>query len=97
MNLQVPYETGRARPCWPSITTARWRQFPFQVRRDGARDLHVRRMARSCPTRSGKAGDTLLAFITGDGDSDADSGHRSDPAASTALHALPKSRLPRDA
>jgi uncharacterized protein (TIGR03437 family) len=46
------------------------------------------------PNASGKVGDTLLAFVTGDGDQTPTLATGATPASGTALSRLPKSRMP---
>jgi uncharacterized protein (TIGR03437 family) len=93
LNLQVPYETGAGTAVLAVNNNGQVASFPFQVSvtapgifvaQDGSNLL--------VPNSTAKAGDTLLAFITGDGDLTPTLATGATPAAGTAVSRLPKPR-----
>jgi uncharacterized protein (TIGR03437 family) len=93
MVIQIPYEVG-AGPAVLEVNSfgeVAYYQFQISPVAPGiftAPDLSV------APNPSGKPGDALLAFITGDGDLSPSLPTGASPPASTAVASLPKSRLP---
>ena len=93
MVVQIPYEAG-AGPAVLAVNNngqVAFYRFQIAVAAPGiftAPDLSL------APNASGKPGDTLLAFVTGDGDLTPTLATGATPAASTALSRLPKARLP---
>ncbi len=91
--VQIPYEAG-AGPAVLAVNNnglVAFYRFQISVTAPGiftAPDLSV------APNSSGKPGDTLLAFITGDGDLTPTLATGAAPASTTALSRLPKSRQP---
>jgi uncharacterized protein (TIGR03437 family) len=67
--------------------------FPFTVS-TAAPGIFTGTDGTLAPNASGKVGDTLLAFITGDGDQTPTLATGATPAAGTAVSRLPRSRLP---
>jgi uncharacterized protein (TIGR03437 family) len=93
LNLQVPYETGAGTAVLAVNNNGQVASFPFQVSvtapgifvaQDGSNLL--------VPISTAKAGDTLLAFITGDGDLTPTLPTGATPAAGTAVARLPRPR-----
>jgi uncharacterized protein (TIGR03437 family) len=93
LNVQVPYETGLGLAVLAVNNNGQVAQFPFQVGVT-APGIFTAPDGTLVPNASGKAGDTLLAFITGDGDQTPTIATGATPPASTAPARLPRSRLP---
>jgi uncharacterized protein (TIGR03437 family) len=93
LNIQIPYETGLGTAVLAVNNNGKVTSFLFQVSvtapgifvaGDGTNAL--------VPNTSGKAGDTLLAFITGDGDQTPTLATGATTPAGTPISQLPKSR-----
>jgi uncharacterized protein (TIGR03437 family) len=92
LNVQVPFETGQGLAVLAVNNNGQVASLPFQVAVT-APGIFVQD-GTLVPFAQAKAGDTLLAFITGDGDQTPTIATGDTPAATTALSRLPKSRLP---
>jgi uncharacterized protein (TIGR03437 family) len=93
INLQVPYETGTGTAVLAINNNGNVASFAFPVS-VSAPGIFVGPDGSVAPNATGKAGDTLLAFVTGDGDQTPTLATGATPAPGTALSRLPKSRLP---
>jgi uncharacterized protein (TIGR03437 family) len=93
LNVQVPYETGAGPAVLAVDNNGQVAAFPFQVS-IAAPGIFTAQDGTLVPNAAGKAGDTLLAFITGDGDLTPTLATGATPAPNTALTRLPKSRQP---
>jgi uncharacterized protein (TIGR03437 family) len=93
INLQVPYETGTGTAVLAINNNGNVASFAFPVS-VSAPGIFVGPDGSVAPNATGKAGDTLLAFVTGDGDQTPTLATGATPAPGTALARLPKSRLP---
>ncbi len=93
LNVQLPYETGLGSAVLAVNNNGQVAQFPFQVAVT-APGIFTAQDGTLVPNASGKAGDTLLAFITGDGDQTPTLATGATPPATTALTRLPRCRLP---
>jgi uncharacterized protein (TIGR03437 family) len=93
LNLQVPYETGAGTAMLAVNNNGKVSSFPFQVS-VSAPGIFVAQDGSNLlvPSSTAKAGDTLLAFITGDGDLTPTLATGATPAAGTAVSRLPKPR-----
>jgi uncharacterized protein (TIGR03437 family) len=93
INLQVPYETSAGTAVLAINNNGQVASIPFTVS-TAAPGIFTAADGALVPNASGKIGDALLAFITGDGDQTPTLATGSTPAAGTAAARLPKSRLP---
>ncbi len=93
INLQVPYETSAGAAVLAINNNGQVASFPFMVS-PAAPGIFTAADGTLAPNASGKVGDTLLAFLTGDGDQTPTLATGATPAAGTAVSRLPKSRLP---
>jgi uncharacterized protein (TIGR03437 family) len=95
LNVQIPYETSAGAAVLGVNNNGKVASFLFEVAPaapgifatiDDAKQL--------VPFSSGKPGDVLLAYVTGDGDLNPGTSTGASPASGTALSRLPKPRLP---
>ena len=93
LNVQVPYETGAGAAVLAVNNNGQVASFPFQVAVT-APGIFADGSGALVPVNSGKPGDTLLAFITGEGDVTPALATGATPPASTPLNRLPAPRQP---
>jgi uncharacterized protein (TIGR03437 family) len=91
INLQVPYETSAGAAVLAINNNGQVASWTFPVSA-AAPGIFTAPDGSVAPNASGKAGDTLLAFVTGDGDQTPTLATGATPASGTALARLPKSR-----
>uniref|UniRef100_Q01UW0 Peptidase S8 and S53, subtilisin, kexin, sedolisin n=1 Tax=Solibacter usitatus (strain Ellin6076) TaxID=234267 RepID=Q01UW0_SOLUE len=93
INLQVPYETTAGAAVLAINNNGQVVSLPFTIS-TAAPGIFTANDGTLVPNATGKVGDTLLAFITGDGDQTPTLATGATPAAGTAVSRLPKARLP---
>jgi uncharacterized protein (TIGR03437 family) len=93
INLQVPYETSAGAAVLAINNNGQVASIPLTVS-TAAPGIFTATDGTLVPNASGKIGDALLAFITGDGDQTPTLATGATPAAGTAVTRLPKARLP---
>ncbi len=92
INLQVPYETGAGTAVVGINNNGRLASFPFTTT-PTAPGIFMQN-GNIVPNSSGKPGDVLTLFMTGEGDVNPELITGVSPVASTALNLLPQPRLP---
>lgn len=93
INLQVPYETSVGPAVLGIVNNGQVASFQFQVA-PAAPGVFASGTGDLVPYSSGKRGDVLLAFITGEGDSTPFAPTGNTPASTTTVANLPRPRLP---
>jgi uncharacterized protein (TIGR03437 family) len=93
LNIQIPYETGAGPATLGVNNNGQVASFPFQVS-IAAPGIFTAVDGSLVPFSSGKAGDVLLLFMTGDGDLTPTIQTGATPTAGTAVSQLPHPRLP---
>ncbi len=93
LNIQIPYETGAGPAVVGVNNNGQVASFPFQVATT-APGIFVGGNNQLAPSSSGKAGDTLLLFLTGDGDLKPTLPTGETPSPATAAPNLPQPRQP---
>jgi len=93
LNIQIPYETGAGSAVVGVNNNGQVASFPFQVATT-APGIFVGGSNQLVPSSSGKAGDTLLLFLTGDGDLTPTLPTGETPSFGTLVSNLPRPRMP---
>jgi uncharacterized protein (TIGR03437 family) len=93
LNIQIPYETGAGTAVLGVNNNGQVASFPFQVAIT-APGIFTAGNGSLVPFASGKAGDVLLLFMTGDGDLTPTLETGATPTAGTATSKLPRPRMP---
>jgi uncharacterized protein (TIGR03437 family) len=92
INLQIPYETGAGTAVVGINNKGKVASFPFNTSVT-APGIFVQN-GNLVPVASGKPGDVLVLFMTGEGDVDPALFTGASPAAGTAVDKLPQPRMP---
>ena len=93
LNIQIPYETGAGPAVLGVNNLGQVSYYTFQVAAS-APGIFTDQNGALLPAASGKRGQTLLLFVTGDGDVFPPLADGATPPANTPVTNLPKPRLP---
>jgi len=93
LNIQVPYETGSGTAVLGVNNNGQVASYLFQVA-PAAPGIFTDASGALVPNASGKIGQELLLFITGEGDVSPQLADGNTPASGTPVSGLPKPRLP---
>ena len=92
LNVQIPYETSLGTAVVGVNNNGQVAAFPFEVTASAPGIFSSN--GTLVPSASGKQGDILLAFITGDGDLTPTLPTGATPGSGTSIARLPKPKLP---